>query len=144
MSFWDSLNNFNYKISNVNAVLGSTVTALDDSKNGKPLVDNIFNFGLNVTNGLARNDWAKTMADNGDSSGQAINALAGYGNLQANAQGTAGLMFESMVNPWATGGMMGYPMFGGMCGGSVFGGYNSCMMPMTMPFMFNSGMGYFC
>lgn len=120
MSFWNDLDNFNYHLSNYNAVASSAVSAAEDLQNKKSPEYTIFNFGANVSNGLARNDVAKFMADHGDSDGQALNALNGYGNFQSNAKGTYDLTMANVGNPWF-GRMMGFSMPNfGMFGGGMY------------------------
>lgn len=115
-----SLGRTNYILSNVNALLGSTVGAINDHNNGVDPGTTTMNFGLNVMNGTVRNAVAYDMYQRtGTNLGFMINGMAGYGNQEANVKGSTALMgasiMNSMFNPF--GGCFG----GGWVGGSVFG-----------------------
>ena len=125
-----SLSRTNFILSNVNALLGSTATALEAKNKGANPSDIAVDFGLNVMNGAVRNEIAYDMRKTtGSNVGFLINNMAGYGNEAANSKGMMGLMGASimtaMMRPWGgfggcccTGGFMS----GGFMGGSIFGG----------------------
>jgi len=130
------LSRLNYTLSNINAVLGSTVGAIEDKKEGASTGQALFNFGNNVLNGAIRNEVAYDIRKHsGSNIGFLINGMAGYGNDEANAKGMQGLFGASLLTSmmggchgggWYGGGMypmMGYSPFGaGMFGGGLFGG----------------------
>ena len=153
-----SLSKLNYTLSNINAVLGSTVNYIYDKQQGDKSGSAEVNFGLNVANGLARNQIAEGIRRNtGSYMGYVMNNLAGYGDATANAQGMMGLMGASiMTNPFMFSGgcygptytycqpmMPAMPMYGGgyygggMCG-TMFGG--GAFFDVNRPF----GMGGCC
>ena len=134
-----SLGKLNYVLSNINAVLGSGVSYIQDKQNGDKSGAAEINFGLNVVNGVARNAVAEGIRrDTGSYLGYAVNGLAGYGDATSNAQGMVGLMGASLLtNPYMGGGCYGpslfsgyftpppvMPMYGGGCfgGGMIYGG----------------------
>ncbi len=120
----------NYTLSQVNALLGSTVGALNDKNKGASTGEALFNFGNNVLNGAIRNEVAYDIRKTtGSNLGFLINGMAGYGNDEANAKGMQGLFGATMLTS----------MFGGCYGGGWFGGG---MYPMMGPFgggMFGGG-----
>ena len=128
-----SLGKLNYVLSNINAVLGSGVSYIQDKQNGDKSGAAEINFGLNVVNGVARNAVAEGIRrDTGSYLGYAVNGLAGYGDATSNAQGMVGLMGASLLtNPYMGGGCYGPSLFSGyftpppvmqMYGGGCFGG----------------------
>ena len=128
-----SLARTNFILSNVNALLGSTVGAMNDSNNGVDPGTTIMNFGLNVMNGAARNAVAYDIRKmTGSSIGFLITGMAGYGNQEANIKGSTALMgaslMTSMMGPFGWNG----GWFGGGCfGPSIFGG--GCFGPPVAP-----------
>ncbi len=127
----------NYTLSNINNILGSTLGAVEDKRNGASTGESIMNFGLNLTNGAVRNEVAYDMRRHyGTNMGFLVNNMAGYGSAEANQKGMAGLLGASLfnavvTNPWSYGGCCGgfgvpvmtMPVFGGgCCGGGFFGG----------------------
>jgi len=138
------LSKVNYTLSNVNALLGSTVGAIEDKNNGVDNGTTLFNFGNNLLNGVIRNEVAYDIRrDTGSNLGFLINGMAGYGNDEANAKGMQGLMGATLLTSmlggchgggWYGGGMfpmtMGCgPFGGGMFGGGFLGGSCGCGMP---------------
>lgn len=116
------LSRTNYILGNVNALLGSTVGAVNDRNRGADWGTAGMNFGLNVLNGTVRNAVAYDMRKTtGSNLGFIINGLAGYGNEEANAKGTMGLMGASIMTSML-GGPFGGWYGGGWCGGGPFGG----------------------
>lgn len=124
---------FNYNLSNINNLLGSTIGAVEDKQNGASTGTSIMNFGLNVLNGAVRNEVALDMRrTTGSNMGFMINNQAGYGSEEANQKGMQGLLqaslFNAMTAPWMNmggcccngGGMMAMGGFYG--GGATFGG----------------------
>lgn len=88
-----SLSRTNFILSNVNALLGSTATALEAKNKGANPSDIAVDFGLNVMNGAVRNEIAYDMRKTtGSNLGFLINNMAGYGNEAANSKGMMGLM----------------------------------------------------
>ena len=136
-----SIDNAIHALSNFNAVMGSFNSFTDAKNRGVPAGDAMIDFGLNVMNGTIRNAAARDIQQrSGSYLGYAVNSLAGYGNPEANARGTMGLIGASMLtspfgifgygyNPFMTSTIYGYSPFGGGyfggCGcnsGFMFGG----------------------
>lgn len=151
----------NYTLSNINNILGSTLGAVEDKRNGASTGESIMNFGLNLTNGAVRNEVAYDMRRQyGTNMGFLVNNMAGYGSAEANQKGMAGLLGASLfnaavTNPWAgcccgfAAPVMPMPVFGGgCCGGGFFGGVVGGM-PLATPY-FGPGFsvfttrGFFC
>ena len=155
-----SLGKLNYVLSNINAVLGSGVSYIQDKQNGDKSGAAEINFGWNVVNGVARNAVAEGIRrDTGSYLGYAVNGLAGYGDATSNAQGMVGLMGASLLtNPYMGGGCYGpslfsgyftpppvMPMYGGGCfgGGMIYGG--GTFFDVNRPFgMFGGGFNCCC
>ena len=125
------LSRLNYTLSNINAVLGSTVGAIEDKKEGASTGQALFNFGNNVLNGAIRNEVAYDIRKHsGSNIGFLINGMAGYGNDEANAKGMQGLFGATLLTSmlggchggWYGGGMYPMTMGCGPFGGSMFGG----------------------
>ena len=137
-----SIDNAIHALSNFNAVMGSFAGYADARNQGVPASDAMIDFGLNVMNGTIRNAAARDIQQrSGSYLGYAVNSIAGYGNPEANARGTVGLIGASMLtspfgifgcgfNPYMTSsiygcGPFGGGFFGGGCGcgtGFMFGG----------------------
>ena len=160
-----SLGKLNYVLSNINAVLGSGVSYIQDKQNGDKSGAAEVNFGLNVLNGVARNAVAEGIRrDTGSYLGYAVNGLAGYGDATSNAEGIIGLMGASLLtNPYMGGGCYGpslfsgyfapppavMPMYGGGCygGGMYYGGFmgGGTFFDVNRPFgMFGGGFNCCC
>jgi len=144
------LSRLNYNLSNVNALLGSAVGALDDKNKGATNGTALMNFGNNVLNGAIRNEVAYDIRKTtGSNLGFLINGMAGYGNDEANAKGMQGLFGATMLTSlfgggccgggWFGGGM--YPMMGPF-GGSMFGGGCCGMPPMSTGGFFGTPVSY--
>lgn len=156
---------FNYNMSNINNLLGSTNSALEGAAQKQKASDILIDFGKNIMSGALRNEIAYDMKRaTGSDLGIAINDVAGYGTKEANQKGMQGLMGASVFNGMLGGGccggymggypmmgmggcMGGYPMMGGMTytsPGLLGGMFNGTMMP-TMPVTpyFNQGMSTF-
>ncbi|MFQ8625014.1 MAG: hypothetical protein ACLSA2_00255 [Candidatus Gastranaerophilaceae bacterium] len=118
------LDNAIYALSNVNALMGSTLGYVDAKNRGANTGDALMGFGLNVMNGAIRNEAAKDIRDRtGSYLGYAVNSAAGYGTPEANYRGTMGLIGASMLTS----------PFG------IFGcGYSPYMMPSMI---YGGGMG---
>ena len=142
-----SLGKTNFILSNINATLGSAVSAFEGKQKGDDWGTSLMNFGLNVMNGGIRNGVAYDIyKDTGSSLGFIINGTAGYGKPEANEKAMKGLFGASLLssamrNPWYNGGFYGGSLWGGGMygspfGGGMFGGYygGGMMMPM-MPMM---------
>lgn len=144
------LSRVNYTLSNINALLGSTVGALDDKSKGASSGEALFNFGNNVLNGAIRNEVAYDMRKTtGSNLGFLINGMAGYGNDEANAKGMQGLFGATLLTSMLGGGCYGggwfgggmYPMMGPF-GGGMFGGGCCGMPPMSTGGFFPSSMSF--
>lgn len=139
-----SLHNTINVLSNINAVLGSTMGYVDAKQNGVPTGYALADFGNNLMSGAVRNYMARSIYDNtGSYLGYTINSAAGYGNPCANYQATTGLFGAAMLtSPWMTSSIYGCGPFGNWgCGGSLFGGglFGGCGMgSMFSPF------GFYC
>lgn len=153
-----NLVNFNYTLSHINNLLGSTIGAVEEKQKGADTGTSIMNFGTNVLNGAVRNEVARDMRETyGTNMGFLINNMAGYGSKEANEKGMKGLMeaslFNAMLSPWAQGGGFGIfgrgccappppcgcgggmGMFGGMTyasSGIVGGMFNGVVMPSSL------------
>jgi hypothetical protein len=105
-----------FTLSNINCGLASLNTYLDQRINGvNPQYATMNLFG-NLANGIARNEYAYGMQKMGNSAGNLINSISGYGNPVSNTFGTLGLL---NCSPWM---------------------YFNCMPT----FGFYSGMGFGC
>lgn len=117
-----SLSSFNYTLSNINAILGSTLSYVDEKQAGDKSGAAEVNFGFNVCNGLLRNAGAEYFRRHtGSYLGYTINSLAGYGNAASNYYGSMGLLGLSMMtNPFRFFGGCS-PMFGIGCCNNFLG-----------------------
>ena len=114
----------NYGLSMVNMMLSSTQSYGNDLRTNNPYA--YINFSNNIFNGMMRNNIAYGMALQGNPSGQAANAMIGYGNPAANSFGSMTLFYQNMAmhppfmfgSPMMMPGMMGYSPF--MHGPSMF------------------------
>lgn len=100
-----SIEKTTFMLSNLNALLGSGLTYQQQIKDGVPVGQATTEFGMNIFNGAMRNEIARDIRHTtGSNLGYIINGMAGYGNPEANAKGTAGLLgaslFTSMMSPW--------------------------------------------
>lgn len=94
MSFADTMN----ILSNINCVLSSGVTFLEQKKQGvdpSTATCSLFN---NIGNGVVRNAIAYDMAKCGNPMGFNVNMAYGYGNPVANTYGTMAML--SVASPW--------------------------------------------
>lgn len=118
-----SLDNAIYALSNVNALMGSTMGLIDARNNGVPTGDALMNFGYSVMNGALRNEASREIQRHtGSYLGYAVNSMAGYGNPVSNYVGTVGTIGAAMVsspfgifgcNPFMTSTIYGCGPFGG-------------------------------
>ncbi len=98
------LNNTIQALSNINALLGSTVGFINDRQDNMPLGYALSNMSYNIMNGTLRNAMSQDIWHNtGSYVGYAINNAAGYGSPEANYFGTVGTinaaMMSSFLNP---------------------------------------------
>lgn len=147
-----SIEKTTFMLSNLNALLGSGLTYQQQIKDGVPLGQATTEFGMNIFNGAMRNEIARDIRHTtGSNLGYIINGMAGYGNPEANAKGTAGLLgaslFTSMMSPWNYGCGGGFYMTPMMPSVNIFGGCG-CNSFMPRPYMggasFFGGGGFWC
>ena len=130
-----SLSSINYTLSDINAILRSSLRYAYDKQAGDRSGAAELNFGFNVTNGLARNWIARDyQRHTGSYLGYTINSLTGYGNAVSNYYGTMGL--SMLTNPFRFGGCR--PMFGGLFWNYGFGG-GYCNPMFGNNFLWNGG-----
>ena len=78
----------NYTLSNINNILGSTLGAVEDKRNGASTGESIMNFGLNLTNGAVRNEVAYDMRRQyGTNMGFLVNNMAATALLRQTRRG---------------------------------------------------------
>lgn len=114
-----SIDNAIYALSNVNALMGSTLGMVEAKNNGASTGDALIGFGLNILNGAARNEVSRAIQQStGSYLGYAVNGIAGYGDPVSNYAGTIGSIGAAMVsspfgifgcNPFMTSAIYGYP-----------------------------------
>lgn len=94
MSFANTMN----ILSNINCLLGSGVSYLEQRKQGvDPSIATCSLFN-NIGNGVVRNAIAYDMAKCGNPMGFNVNMAYGYGNPVANTYGTMAML--SVASPW--------------------------------------------
>ena len=79
-------------LSNINCAAASVTSYITDKQSGKSTAESCTNLFANIGNGFARNEAAYTMQKYGNSTGNFLNSVYGYGNAEANTAGTIGLM----------------------------------------------------
>lgn len=121
-------------LSNINCLLGSGVTYLEQRQQGVDATSAGINLFGNIGNGVIRNQVAYEMQSVGNPIGNTINMCAGYGNPVSNTFGTMALM--SACTPWMFFnspycGMysMGMSPYGGCFGGGFYGGLGYSVSP---------------
>ena len=147
------LDNTIYALSNINAILGSTVGYINDKQNGVPTGYALSNFGNNIFNGVFRNAVSRDIRQTtGSYLGYAVNSAAGYGNPVSNYNGTVGTLNAALLtSPFACCSFNPYMMASsiyscnpfnyGFFGSGMFGGYNSYGLGGAS---FFSPMGFYC
>lgn len=135
-----SLDNTIYTMSNINALLGSTLGFVNAKQNGVPTSYALSDMGNSIMNGAIRNAASRDIQRaTGSYLGYAVNNAAGYGNPVADYQGTIGTMNALMLStPLA--------LFNSSCHrGSYFNhcGCNSFGYGFGMPSYFTP-MGFYC
>ncbi len=147
-----SLDNAIYALSNVNALMGSTLGMVNARNNGVPADAALMDFGFNVMNGALRNEASREIQRHtGSYLGYAVNSIAGYGNPVSNYAGTVGTIGAAMISspfgifgcsPFMTSTIYGCGPFGG-----GFFGFNPGFSPfgcgLGMPSFF-SPFGFYC
>lgn len=133
-----NLDNTIYAMSNINALLGSTLGYVNAKQNGVPTSYALYDMGNSIMNGAIRNAASRDIQRaTGSYLGYAVNNAAGYGNPVADYQGTVGTMNALMLStPLA--------LFNSSC---CYGGYfNNCGnfgYGLGMPSYFTP-MGFYC
>lgn len=120
-----SLDNAVYAMSNINAILGSTLGYMNAKQNGVPVGNALSDMGFNIMNGALRNAASRDIQQTtGSYLGYAVNSAAGYGNPVANYQGTVGTMGAMMLSmPLFTSSLYGCGPYGyGYWNHGFFGG----------------------
>ena len=146
------LDNTIYAMSNINAILGSTLGYVNAKQNGVPTGYALSDMGYNLMNGAIRNAVSRDIQQHtGSYLGYAVNSLAGYGNPVANYKGTIGTIGAALLssppcNPFfMTSALYGCgPMGTGYWNTGFFGG--SCCNPLGFGFGPScfSPMGFYC
>ncbi len=141
-----SLDNAIYALSNVNALMGSTLGMVEARNNGASPGEALMGFGLSVMNGAARNAVShEIQRHTGSYLGYAVNNIAGYGNPVSDYAGTIGTIGAAMVSspfgifgcsPYMTSTIYGCGPFGG-----GFFGYSPGFGPFGSGFGFPSFFG---
>ncbi|MDR1168841.1 MAG: hypothetical protein LBK53_08160 [Heliobacteriaceae bacterium] len=122
-----------YAMNNFNAVLGSTLTYMNQTNAGVPSGYALSNFGYNIYNGTMRNAIAHNMYNyTGSTLGHQVNIFAGYGNPASNFAGTVGLMgamlpYSFGYSPFYTPSLYGGGFLGGGFCGFPGGGFMRSM-----------------
>lgn len=149
------LDNTIYALSNMNAILGSTLGYVNDKQSGVSTGNALSNFGTNIMNGAFRNAVSRDIQQtSGSYLGYAVNSAAGYGNPVSNYQGTVGTIGAAMLtSPFGIFGCNPYmmtssiygcgPFGGGYLGGGMFGGCGCNSLGYGMGSFF-SPMGFYC
>ncbi len=112
-----------YALSNVNALMGSTLGMVEAKNNGASTGEALMGFGASVMNGVARNEVSRQIQRHtGSYLGYAVNSMAGYGDPLSNYAGTIGTLGAAMVSqpfgifgcsPYMTSTIYGCGPFGG-------------------------------
>lgn len=128
-----SLDNAVYAMSNINALLSSTLGYVNAKQNGVPTGYALSDMGYNIMNGALRNAASRDIQQTtGSYLGYAVNSAAGYGNPVANYQGTVGTMGALMLStPLFTSSLYGCGPYGyGYWNSGFFGNgcYNNAFM----------------
>ena len=137
MGFADTMN----ILSNINCVLSSGVSFLEQKKQGVDTTTATCSLFNNIGNGVARNAIAYDMAKCGNPLGFNVNMAYGYGNPVANTCGTMAML--SVASPWMffNSPFCGFPSYGfgmGMPFGGMYGG------GFNMGFGYGMSPGFFC
>lgn len=149
-----SIDNTIYALSNMNALLGSSLGFVNDRQNGVPTGYALSDMGYNIMNGALRNMASRDIQQRtGSYMGYAINNIAGYGNPVANYQGTLGTMGALALSnpfsifgcsPWMTSSLYGCgPMGYGYWNSGFFGGCGYNPFVFGGPSMFGA-CGFLC
>ena len=129
------LNDAIYALSNINALMSSTMNYIDARNNGVPANYALSNMGYSIMNGALRNEVSREIQQHtGSYLGYAVNSVAGYGNPVANYNGTMGTIGAAMLSggifgcsPWMTSSLYGCGPYGGGYWNSGFLGCNNFM-----------------
>lgn len=148
-----SIDNTIYALSNINALLGSTLNYIDNRQNGMSQSAAISDLGYNIAYGGLRNMASRDIFQNsGSYLGYMVNSNAGYGNPVSNYQGAMGTIGAMMLttpwnvfgccNPYMTSSIYGCGPYGiGYFNGGFFN--RGCYSTFGAPSMFGS-CGFWC
>lgn len=147
-----NLDNAIYALSNINAIMGSSLGYMNDRQNGIPAGYAMSNMGYNIMNGALRNEASRQIHNmTGSYLGYAVNNAAGYGSPEANYAGTMGTIGAAMIsspfgifNPYGTSALYGCgPYGGGYWNSGFFGGCGCNSFAFGGPSLFGIR-GFWC